>query len=154
MVYHEEAFEKASDEQNILVKQYAIMETRAYRIICNPAMMITWTFGIIMMALYGMEWLKSNPWMHVKLLLLIILTAYHLYCKRKMKGLQNGQRELNSFQLRLLNEVPTLLLIAIVILAVYKNLVHFGLVLSAILIIAILLYVFSLIYRRIRMNKS
>lgn len=152
-VYHEEAFDKSDIEKKILTQQYSLMEDRVYRIICNPAMMITWTFGILLILAYGMDWLKVNYWMHIKLVLLTVLTVYHLYCKGIMKKLASQKRPFNSMQYRLLNEVPTLLLFSIVFLAVYRNMLNFGKALACIIILGIFLYVFTKIYKRQRQKK-
>lgn len=150
LVYHTEALERPEKERAVLIPQFSVMEKRVYRIICNPGMMITWTFGTLLLVIYGAEWLRTNPWMHVKLVLLVVLTAYHMYCKRIMNRMGNRKRSLNSFQLRLLNEIPTVLLVAIVLLAVYRNLLNFGLAFLGVSIFGILLYVFTRWYRRIR----
>ena len=125
-VYHAETKDKPQPERGILEAQFALMEGRVYKIIMNPSMMITWTAGIIMLVLGIMDdsvpnYLKGDMgtpgWMHAKLLLLVLLTVYHILCKRTMKKLASGAT-MDSFRLRLFNEVPTLFLAAIVFLAV------------------------------------
>jgi putative membrane protein len=127
-VYHEEAYERPAPEDGILKKQFNLMEWRVYRIICNPAMMITWTAGITMLILGIVSPLIPNylspdmgtpGWMHFKLLLLVLLTVYHLWCKRIIKRMEAGERPFTSWQYRLLNEMPTLFLILITFSAVY-----------------------------------
>ena len=120
-VYHVEASEKEQPERDILTRQFHLMQWRVYRIICNPAMMITWTAGLAMIFIYGWEWFTVSYWMHIKLLLLIGLVIYQLWCKRTIVRLDEGSLNISSFQFRLLNEVPTIFLVAIVMLAVYKN---------------------------------
>ncbi|MBP7274105.1 MAG: protoporphyrinogen oxidase HemJ, partial [Saprospiraceae bacterium] len=100
-VYHAEAAEKPQPDCDILSKQFGIMEQRVYKIICNPAMMITFTAGFCMLYLQP-EWLKMG-WMHIKLTLLFLLLGYHLYCKRIIKKFASGDVAFNSFQFRLLN---------------------------------------------------
>lgn len=126
LVYDEEAALRPEPEKGILKRQYQIMEWRVYRIICNPAMMITWSAGIAMLAL---GWISDRlpnylsmgtpGWMHLKLLLLAGLTAYHLWTKGIIRRMQAGERVFNSWQYRLLNELPTLFLITISYTAVY-----------------------------------
>jgi putative membrane protein len=152
-VYHAEAFDKSKLEQDVLLPQLGIMEERAYRIICNPAMMFTWSCGLIMLYLYGLDWFTANPWIHVKLLMLVILTVYQLYCKKYMKQLRSGTLALSSFQFRLFNEVPTLALFAIVLLAVFKNTLQFGIAFIGILLLGILFYFITKRYKRIRESK-
>jgi len=118
-VYHSEAKEKPEVEKDILVKQYTIMEGRVYKIIATPAMIFTIFCGV------GM--LVTNPvyltlgWMQIKLVFLGTLIAYHFYCKKIVDELAKGTNVNTSFQFRLLNEVPTLILIAIVLLAVFRS---------------------------------
>ncbi len=116
-VYHKEAIEQEENSST----NYSLMETRAYKIICNPAMIITWTCGLAMLYNNGLEWLNANPWMYQKLVLLIALTLYHISLKRTINRLQEAAEKANSFQYRLLNELPTLFLLSIVLLAVFKN---------------------------------
>ncbi len=118
-VYHREAMDKSETEKNVLVPQLIIMENRVYKAICNPAMMVTWTFGILM--LVANPAYLSQGWLHTKLLFVVLLTAYQLYCKARMKKLAEGDRSWESFGYRLLNEVPTLFLVGIVFLAVLKT---------------------------------
>lgn len=125
-VYHEEAHDRPAPEDEILKRQYNLMEWRVYRIICNPAMMITWTAGLIMLGL-GLyspsvpNYLSMGTpgWMHFKLLLLVLLTVYHLWSKRLILRMEAGERPFSSWQYRLLNELPTLFLILIAYTAVY-----------------------------------
>jgi len=126
-VYHIEANDKPQPEQDILKNQFNVMEWRVYKIIANPAMMITWTAGLVMILLpffdaaypnYLMD-VGSPGWMHLKLLLVVLLTVYHLWCKRQIKKLEAGESKLSAFQFRLANEVPTLFLVGISFLAVY-----------------------------------
>jgi putative membrane protein len=116
LIYHTEALDKADPEKSVLTKQFQQMEWRVYKIICNPAMMITWTFGIGMLVV-NTAYLQFG-WMHAKLLFVVLLTVYHLMSKRMIKRLEKGEAPMNSFRLRLFNEVPTLFLAAIVFLAV------------------------------------
>lgn len=118
-VYHEEAMDKPEPDQGILKKQFNIMQWRVYKIICNPAMMVTFIGGFGM--LYINPELFKSGWIHFKLALVFLLLVYHLYCKSLIRKLESGQRIYTSFQYRLMNEVPTLFLISIVLLAVLKN---------------------------------
>lgn len=123
-VYHKESYNKPEHEGDILRKQYNLMEWKVYKIICNPAMMITWIAGIIMLYLYGMEWFKANPWLHPKITLVAILTVYHVLCKIHIKKLETNASYYTSVGYRYFNEIPTLFLIAIVCLAVLRTTVN------------------------------
>ncbi len=124
-VYHTEAMAKPEPARSILIQEFNAMQWRVYKIICNPAMMLTWFCGLAMLYIHGLEWLKANPWMHLKLLLLFGLLAYHLYAKKMIRQLEAGKLFFSSYQFRLWNEVPTLFLLSIALLAVYKNALNF-----------------------------
>jgi putative membrane protein len=149
-VYHVEAFDKEQPERDILTKQYNLMEWRVYKIIINPAMMLTWTCGLVMLYLHGLEWLKVNPWMHVKLLLLVLLTGYQVWMKRSIRKLELGERPYSSFQFRLLNELPTIFLLSIALLAVYRNTLDFLYAFLGIIGFAMLLFMGAKLYKRSR----
>lgn len=139
-VYHVEALEKPQPERDILAYQFNRMQWRVYRIICNPALAITWFFGAGMLFIHGFQWLQGNHWMYFKIVLLFLLTWYHFWCKGVIKKLERGESDFSSFQYRLLNEVPTLLLVAIVLLAVYRNMLHFGYAFVGLVLFMMLLY--------------
>jgi putative membrane protein len=151
-VYHAEAADKPALMQEDWKKQYTAMQWRVYKIICNPAMMITWTFGISM--------LINNPaflyesWLQIKLVLLVLLTIYHIFCKMNIKRLENDLEPFTSFQYRLMNELPTLFLVAIVLLAVVKSLLNFLYLFGGILIFGVILYLIAKRYRKFRENKD
>lgn len=150
LVYHTEALDLEDAERKILTKQYNIMEWRVYRIICNPAMMVTWIGGLGMIYIYGMDWFKDNTWLHVKLVLVLMLTGYHLYCKSLIKKYENGQKVLNSFQMRLFNEIPTIFLFCIVLLAVFRNAGNVMYIFGGVLIVGIILFIFAKLYKKKR----
>lgn len=155
-VYHVEANDRPEIECNILQSQYNIMASRLYKIITNPAMMITWTFGLGMIVL-NPDYLNpkvSGGWLHVKLLLVVLLTVYHVYCKRIIKKLEEGKPTLNPFQFRLFNEIPSLFLVAIVLLAVLtrQKLMPVSYVFIIILIFGGLMYMGAKAYQKRRLG--
>ena len=119
-VYHKEALENES-EQGVLISQYQLMEKRLFYIITQPAMFLTWFSGLMMLYLYGWDWFTANIWMHYKLGLLILLTTYHFWMQSSMKKLSVNTIHISSFRYRLLNEVPTILLVLIVFIAVFRS---------------------------------
>ena len=122
-VYHVEASKKAQPERDILVRQFNVMQWRVYRIICNPAMMITWAAGGAMLAIETSYFFIGTPgWMTVKLILLVALLAYHLYCKKVIVLLEKGEEPMTATQFRLFNEFPTLILVAVSFIAVLGKL--------------------------------
>lgn len=146
-VYHVEADEKPQPDQQILQTQYHIMQWRVYKIIVNPAMMITWTGGLVMIYLHGYEWFKVNSWLHIKLLLLVGLVVYQIYCKKLITHLETGKRPLNAWQLRLLNEVPTVFLLTITLLAVLRNTLDASVAFASVIGFMMLLYAGARLYR-------
>lgn len=118
-IYHVEADEQPEPAQSILKNQYELMEKRLYRIITTPGMLVTVAMAI------GILWKEPavlhEGWLHAKLAFVAVLLAYHHYCGRLMKKLAAGECRWSSRQLRALNEFPTLLLVVIVMLAIFKN---------------------------------
>lgn len=143
-VYHAEAKLKSTDEYKVLHNQFSIMESKLWWVITVPSMYLTIVAGIVM--LYVNPAILQMPWMHVKLGFVIALIIYHFRCQYIMKALQEGINKWTSTQLRLWNEVATILLFAIVFVVVLKSTVNwvFGVVglasLSIILMIAVKIY--------------
>jgi putative membrane protein len=118
-VYHAEAEAQPEPAKSILKTQYEIMEKRLYDIITTPGMIVTVAMAIGLISTEP-EILKSG-WLHIKLSFVALLLLYHFYCGRIMKKLQKGECKWTGQQFRALNEAPTLLLVVIVLLAVFKN---------------------------------
>lgn len=118
-VYHIEAGERTAAEQAILNPEYSRMEMRLYKLIMTPAMIFT-----VLMAI-GVIWTEpyvlKETWLHVKLLLVIILIAFHFYCNRVRRQLEAGTCTVSSIQMRRINEIPTVLLGLVTLLAIFKN---------------------------------
>ncbi|MCU0324322.1 MAG: protoporphyrinogen oxidase HemJ [Spirosomaceae bacterium] len=147
-VYHAEADQKPAHLKEDWKSEFIKMQWRVYKIICNPAMMITWTCGIGM--LINSPTFLEQGWMHVKLFLLVLLTGYHIWCKKRIQRLEKNESHITSFQFRLLNELPTLFLVAIVLLAVVKDLLNFVYMFLGVLIFGVLLFVFAKAYKKRR----
>ena len=118
-IYHQEANEQPEPARSILKQQFQIMEQRLYSIIATPGMLVTIAMAIGLLTTEP-DILKST-WLHIKLGLVVLLVGYHHYCKRVMKQLAADQCQWNSQQLRGLNEVPTVFLVVIVMLAIFKD---------------------------------
>lgn len=118
-IYHVEANEQPEPARTILKNQYQIMEKRLYSIITTPGMLVTIAMAIGLLTTEP-DVLKQG-WLHIKLLFVVVLLGYHHYCRRLMKQLAADECAWGSQQLRALNEAPTVLLVAIVLLAVFKN---------------------------------
>ena len=113
-IYHTEAQLKPSIEAEILSAQFTIMEKKLWWIITTPAMVLTVVFGVWMLVLN--PGLLSLPWMHIKLTFVVLLLVYHFVCQRLLKKVANGQFNWSSTQLRLWNELATLVLVAVIFL--------------------------------------
>ena len=118
-IYHVEAEAEPEPASSILKSQYEIMEKRLYRIITTPGMLVTVAMAIGLLVI-NPDWLKQG-WMHAKLGFVVVLLGYHHYCGRLMKQLWRGECKWSSKQLRALNEAPTLLLVVIVMLVIFKK---------------------------------
>ncbi|QZZ22039.1 protoporphyrinogen oxidase HemJ [Leptothermofonsia sichuanensis E412] len=118
-VYHAEANDKPEPARSILKAQYELMEKRLYSIITTPGMLLTIAMAIGLISTQS-ELLKQ-PWLHVKIGLVVLLIGYHHYCKRIMKQLAAGECKITAQQFRWLNEAPTIFLVVIVMLAIFKN---------------------------------
>ena len=118
-VYHAEAAEKPEPARTILRDQYALMEKRLYRMICHPGAVLAISMGVAM--LIAEPSFLAYGWLHAKLGLVALLAAYHVACGVWLAGLASGRNTWPASRFRLLNEAPTVLLVAIVLLAVFKN---------------------------------
>jgi protoporphyrinogen IX oxidase len=118
-IYHVEANQQSEPLQSQLKQQYHLMEKRAYGIIGTPAMVITVSMAIAMLIIQP-DLLKQG-WLHIKLGFVALLIAYHFYCGRLIRQLAEDRCGWGSQQLRALNEAPTILLVIIVLLVVFKD---------------------------------
>lgn len=147
-IYHVEAQKKSELEKNILSAQYKIMEKRLWYIITWPSMILTVCLATFMLIKFYAAYLTS-AWMHLKLGFVVLLIMYHLGCHRIYRQLQNNKFKYSSMQLRLWNEVATLLLFVIVFLIVYKSLDFYKGIIGF-LLLAILLMIGIKLYKKNR----
>ncbi len=115
-VYHKEVEARPEPERQILTDQLMLMERRLYYAITWPGLCITVVFGLSLV----MPWLQSG-WMHAKLTFVVALIAYHLGCGKLRRLLAEGRCNWTGKHFRLFNEVPSLILIAVVFLVVLKD---------------------------------
>ena len=111
-VYH-----SAADVGSIQSETFKVMERRLLRAIMTPAMIATWLLGLWLA--YQGGWFKA-PWLHAKLLLVFLLSGVHGMLSRYVKDFAADKRRKSAKFFRIINEVPTVLMILIVILAVVK----------------------------------
>ncbi len=96
---------------------FKVMERRLLTIIMNPAMVIAWVFGL------WLAWTGGHftaPWFHAKLLLVLLLSAVHGYFSRAVRAFREDRNTVSARHWRMINELPTLLMIGIVILVIVK----------------------------------
>ncbi len=117
-VYNTEANEFIDSKKEILQEQFKIMQRRLWKGITIPSMVLTAITGTLLISFHD---IKESPWIHVKLTLLVLLFAYHFWCGKVRKQLDNAEYRNTSKKLRAMNEVPTFLLVSIVLIAVTKN---------------------------------
>lgn len=118
-VYHAEAARKTEPSRSILMDQYRIMERRLWYGITWPSCILTVIFGSLL--LYSNPMFLNQPWMHIKLFAVALLLVYQFYGQRVIKNLQIDPLKYTSMKMRLMNEVPTLILFAVVFLVVMKS---------------------------------
>jgi putative membrane protein len=99
---------------------FKVMENRLLRVIINPAMIATWVFGLILIFGFDVIDFKTAGWLHAKLTLVILLTVFHIMLARWRKDFAADRNTHSEKFYRAVNEIPTLLLIFIVILVVVK----------------------------------
>ncbi len=150
-IYHTEAQQKPEPDRTILYKQFEIMESKLWWIIATPSMYLVLIAGITMLCL-SPSWLQQG-WMHIKLTFVIGLIVYHFICQNKMKQMRNGIYKWTSTQLRLWNELATLLLFAIVFLVVLKNSLNWIFGVVGIIAFSLMLMSAVKVYKYFRMRK-
>jgi putative membrane protein len=114
-VYHAERAEVGSE----MSETFKIMEYKLMRVIINPAMIATWTFGLIMVFTPGViDWTEIWPW--IKAASVLIMSGFHGWLSARRKEFERDENTRNGRTYRLANEVPTVLMIIIVIMVIVK----------------------------------
>ena len=98
---------------------FKTMERKLYFYIMTPAMILTWVFGLILISSLGVEVLSAT-WIKLKLLLVILLTLYHFYLSKLLGNFKTDRNTKSSKFFRIINEAPTILLILIVFIVIFK----------------------------------
>ena len=151
-IYHTEANDRPELEKNILQKEFEKIEGRLWNIITIPAMCLTVLAGSLM--LYTRPEYLSLDWMQVKLGFVALLLIYHFICQNIMKQLRSGIFKYSSNQLRLWNEVATILLVAIVFTVILKSAVDWVYGLVGLIAFSVVIMTAVKIYKRYREKKQ
>ena len=116
-VYHSENLKISGMSQ-----VFKTMERKLYYFIMMPAMFLSWFFGLILISIIGFESL-SLAWLKLKLIFVILLTIYHFYLGKILKEFKIDVNKNSSKFFRWINEIPTVLLILIVFIVIFKPII-------------------------------
>ena len=112
-VYHSE------NTNETVVSVFKTMERKLYFFIMTPAMTLSWLFGLLLISEIGLDQLNSL-WLQLKLVLVIFLTVYHFYLGKLLNTFKTDQNQKPSIFYRYINEIPTILLILIIFIVIFK----------------------------------
>ena len=118
-VYHSEAI--ANNKPEYLMSTFIVMERRLFIYIMNPAMIASWTFGVLLINTIGINNFDSL-WLQLKLLFVIILTIYHFFLFQCLRKFAENDNSFSPKFYRIINEIPTVLLVGIILIVVFKPL--------------------------------
>ena len=115
-VYHAD-----NDIEKNTSETFKIMEKRLMFFIMTPAMILSWFFGISLILINGTS-INSSLWVQAKLFLVVLLTIYHLFLAHYLRKFALDENEKNAKFFKIINEIPTVLLILIIFVIIYKPL--------------------------------
>ena len=113
-VYHSQ-----NNTKQIISEVFKVMEKKLFFYIMTPAMILSWAFGLILIHEIGFDKL-GQTWMILKLIFVILLTFYHFYLGKILRQFKEDSNTHTHKFYRLINEIPTLLLILIIFVAIFK----------------------------------
>ena len=113
-VYHVE-----NNEKKEATDIFEVMEKRLFFYIMRPAMIFTWVFGLVLIYLNGID-IFSQLWFQIKIILVIFLSVYNYYLGKCLVDLKNSNNTRSSKFFRIINEIPTVILIIVVFLTIFK----------------------------------
>ena len=113
-VYH------AMSDDKISIERFKVMERKLYKGIMMPSFIIATILGLWLLSDYAWEAYSTQLWLKIKLLLVFLLIIYHFYCGHLVKVFLNDENKKSHIFYRYFNEVPVLILIAVVILVIVK----------------------------------
>ena len=114
-VYHVEANHESQREI------FKVMERKLYNLIMMPAMLLSWIFGLLLIHTFGFS-VFSEFWMQIKVIAVVILTFYHFSLGKFLSDFANDSNQKTSKFFRFYNEIPTILLIVIIFVVIFKPL--------------------------------
>ena len=115
-VYHSEASHESQKQV------FKTMERKLYNYIMMPAMLLSWLFGVLLIYSLGFDIFKEF-WMQIKIVSVLILTHYHFMLGRYLQEFATDNNHKSSKFFRIINEVPTIVLIVVVFVVVFKPLI-------------------------------
>ena len=118
-VYHSEAVKNSKSED--VISTFKVMERRLFIYIMNPAMILSWIFGGLLIQTIGADNLGSL-WLQLKLLFVIIFTIYHFFLFQCLRKFSENNNSYSPRFYRIINEIPTILLIGVIFVVVFKPL--------------------------------
>ncbi len=101
-------------------ERFKVMERRLLKQIINPAMMATWTFGLLLVLTPGVIDWRHDGWWHVKLLMVLLMSGFHGELSRWRRAFLEDRNTRSQRFYRIANEVPTVLMVIIVIMVIVK----------------------------------
>ena len=147
-VYQIESFYKPSPEKEILGKQLKLMSKRLWYIITWPSAILATIFAVWLLILQPF-WLEQ-PWMHVKLVFVILLIIYHFKTHQYFKQLQKDDVKKTSSFMRIWNEGATFILFAVVFLVILKNAINWVYGIIGLIVLGVLIMLGFKVYKNIR----
>ena len=118
-VYHSEAI--ANNKSEDVKSTFKIMEKRLFIYIMNPAMIVSWILGGLLIYTIGIDNL-SSLWLQLKLLFVVVLTIYHFFLFNCLRKFAENNNAYSAKFYRTINEIPTVLLILVIFIIIYKPL--------------------------------
>jgi putative membrane protein len=151
-IYHVEAEKKSEPAKEILQTQYKLMSKRLWYIITWPSAVLASFFAFWL--LYKNPDYLTMPWMHVKLAFVLTLYFYHYSCQKIYSQLQKDIIKYSAFQLRIWNEIATIILFSVVFIVTLKSAINWIWGVVGIILFGVLLMLGIRLYKRIREKKS
>ncbi|MGM5631221.1 CopD family protein [Apibacter raozihei] len=155
-VYYIDAKDKSEPERGILQKQYIYMISRLWDIITVPAGIIMLVTGAFMMINTKGDisfYILRQPWFHVKLVFVAALGFYHYWSWKSIRDIKKGAFKTSSVRLRMMNEVATIILFAVIFIVIFKE-YFMGMWLSLLISFVALVFVIMMVVKVVNRKKK